>query len=92
MSPRPWAFLSSHGVVLLEVSRTPNATVRELAERAQLTERQAHRVLADLVEEGYVARDRVGRRNQYRVNRDATMRLPAYAAYPVRELLDALGR
>ena len=92
MSPRPWAFLSSHGVVLLEVSRPPNATVRELAERAQLTERQAHRVLADLVEEGYVARDRVGRRNQYRVNRDATMRLPAYAAYPVRELLDALGR
>lgn len=92
MSPRPWAFLSSHGVVLLEVSRTPHATVRELAERAQLTERQAHRVLADLVEEGYVARDRVGRRNQYRVNRDAMMRLPAYAAYPVRELLDALGR
>lgn len=92
MSPRPWAFLSSHGVVLLEVSRTPNATVRELAERAQLTERQAHRVLADLVEEGYVARDRVGRRNQYRVNREAMMRLPNYAAYPVRELLDALGR
>ena len=92
MSPRPWAFLSSHGVMLLEVSRTPKATVRELAERAQLTERQAHRVLADLVEEGYVTRDRVGRRNQYSVNRDATMRLPSYAAYPVRELLDALGR
>ena len=89
---RTWAFLSSHGVMLLEVSRTPNATVRELAERAHLTERQAHRVLADLVEEGYVARDRVGRRNHYRVNYDATMRLPNFASHPVRELLDALGR
>ena len=78
--------------MLLEVSRTPDATVRELAERAQLTERQAHRVLADLVEEGYVGRERVGRRNQYRVNRDAAMRLPNFAAFPVRELLDALGR
>ncbi len=78
--------------MLLEVSRTPDATVRELAERAQLTERQAHRVLADLVAEGYVARERVGRRNQYRVNLDAKMRLPSFAAHPVRELLDALGR
>lgn len=92
MAPRPWAFLSSHGVMLLEVSRTPNATVRELAGRAHLTERQAHRVLADLVEEGYVARERIGRRNQYRVNRDASMRLPNFAKHPVRELLDALGR
>lgn len=92
MSPRKWAFLSSHGVVLLEVSRTPNATVRDLADRAQLTERQAHRVLADLVEEGYVTRERVGRRNQYRVNYDASMRLPNFATHPVRELLDALGR
>lgn len=92
MTPRTWAFLSSHGVMLLEVSRTPNATVRELADRAQLTERQAHRVLADLVEGDYVARERVGRRNQYSVNRDATMRLPSFAMFPVRELLDALGR
>lgn len=92
MTPRTWAFLSSHGVMLLEVSRTPNATVRELAERALLTERQAHRVLADLVEGGYVARERVGRRNRYRVNRDARMRLPSFAMFPVRELLDALGR
>jgi DNA-binding IclR family transcriptional regulator len=63
MAERPrWTFLTSHASVLLEVAREPEATVREIAERAGLTERQAHRVLADLVEGGYLQRERVGRR------------------------------
>ena len=77
--------------MLVEVSRTPEATVRELAERTQLTERQAHRVLNDLVDEGYVARERVGRRNRYRVNGDKPMRRPGYSDHGVGELLAALG-
>ena len=44
-----WTFLTSHASVLLEVARAPDATVREIAKRSDLTERQAHRVLADLV-------------------------------------------
>ncbi|MDX6435511.1 MAG: hypothetical protein QOK34_345, partial [Gaiellaceae bacterium] len=65
---RRWAFVTSHAVVLIEVARDPEATVREVAERAQLTERQTHRVLGDLVDEGYLVRERVGRRNRYRIN------------------------
>jgi DNA-binding IclR family transcriptional regulator len=88
---RPWAFVTSHGIVLIEVARNPNATVRELAGRAGLTERQAHRVLADLVEEGYVARERIGRRNSYRVQPSRQMRHPALQEHHVGELLDALA-
>lgn len=84
--------MTSHGAMLIEVARTPDATVRELADRAQLTERQAHRVLSDLVEGGYVERERVGRRNRYRVNEAAPMRHPSVASHRIGELLDVLGR
>ena len=93
MAERPaWTFLTSHGSVLLEVARTPDATVREIAERSDLTERQAHRVLADLVEGGYIQRQRTGRRNHYRVNDALPLRRPSVADRRVGELLDALSR
>jgi predicted transcriptional regulator len=93
MVERPaWTFLTSHGSVLIEVARSPDATVREIAERAELTERQAHRVLADLVDSGYIQRQRHGRRNQYRVNDTLPLRRPSFADRRVGELLAALSR
>ena len=76
--------------MLLEVAREPDATVRELADRAGVTERQAHRILTDLVTEGYVMRERQGRRNHYRVNQQQSMRHPSVSAHRIGELLDAL--
>jgi predicted ArsR family transcriptional regulator len=66
--------------------------VREIAERAGLTERQAHRVLADLVADGYLQRERVGRRNHYRVDHGRPMRHPSVSDRRVGELLEALSR
>ncbi len=91
VEPRTWAFVTSHGLMLVEVARTPDATVRELAERAGLTERQAHRVLGDLVEGGYVERERVGRRNHYGINEGAPMRHPSLSMHRIGELLGALA-
>lgn len=88
---RRWAFVTSHAVVLIEVARDPAATVRELAERSKLTERQTHRVLADLVDEGYLARERVGRRNRYRINGGQPLRHPTVAEHHIGELLAALA-
>ncbi len=91
MPERPrWTFLTSHGFVLFEVTRAPGATVREIAQRSGLTERQTHRVLADLVEGGYVARERIGRRNHYRVDDSLPMRHPILEGRRVGELLAAL--
>jgi DNA-binding MarR family transcriptional regulator len=88
---RRWNFVTSHGVVLIEVFRDPNATVREISERVGLTERQSHRVLGDLVAEGYLVRERVGRRNAYRINEAQPMRHPTVAAHRIGELLAALA-
>jgi predicted HTH transcriptional regulator len=87
---KSWGFLTSHAFVLIEVTRNRDVTVREIAEGAELTERQAHRVLADLVDAGYVVRERVGRRNHYHVDGERPMRRPAMSAHPVSELLTAL--
>ena len=87
-----WTFLTSHASVLLEVARSPDATVRQIADRADLTERQAHRVLSDLVDSGYVQRERQGRRNHYRVNDALPMRRASIANRRVGELLEALRR
>ncbi|HEY5295051.1 MAG TPA: winged helix-turn-helix domain-containing protein [Gaiellaceae bacterium] len=87
---RNWAFLTSHAFVLIEVARNSDVTVREIAKNAELTERQAHRVLADLVDGGYIVRQRVGRRNHYSVNGAQPMRRSAMSPRPVSELLQAL--
>jgi len=93
MAERPaWTFLTSHASVLLEVARAPDATVREIAARSDLTERQAHRVLADLVDAGYIERQRHGRRNRYRVNAALPLRRSSVADRRVGELLEALSR
>lgn len=93
MGERPaWTFLTSHASVLLEVARAPDATVREIAMRSDLTERQTHRVLADLVEDGYIERQRKGRRNHYHVNAALPLRRRSVADRRVGELLDALSR
>jgi DNA-binding MarR family transcriptional regulator len=90
-SGHSWNFVTSHAVVLIEVYRDPNATVRVISERAELTERQAHRVLGDLVAEGYLTRRRVGRRNAYRINESQPMRHPTVSAHRIGELLSALA-
>jgi hypothetical protein len=39
-----------------------------------ITERAAHRIVSALVESGYIARERVGRRNTYEVREDLPIR------------------
>jgi DNA-binding MarR family transcriptional regulator len=90
-SRRSWTFVTSHGFALIEVYRDPDSTVREIAQRVGVTERQAHRVLGDLVAAGYLTRERVGRRNTYRVDESQHMRHPSVAAHRIGELLSTLA-
>jgi predicted transcriptional regulator len=88
--PRTWRFLSNHTQVLLCLHRDPNARFRDIAQRVGITERAAQRIVADLVESGYIESERVGRRNRYRVNTDMAMRHPAQDGHEVGELLKLL--
>lgn len=87
---KPWRFVTNHTQVLLTIARNPDSRTRDIAEAVGITERAAQRIVADLVEAGFLESVRVGRRNHYTVNRDAAMRHPAQASQHVGDLLDLL--
>ena len=60
-------FLTNHAQVLLCVAHDPGIRLREIAETVGVTERSAHRIVTELVEDGYIAKARAGRRNVYTV-------------------------
>jgi len=87
-----WRFVSNHTQVLLCISENPEIRLREVAAQVGITERAAQRIVADLVDAGYVTRQRSGRRNHYTINRDLEMRHPAQFGFEIGPLLDLLQR
>jgi hypothetical protein len=69
-APRRWAFLTNHAQVLVCIADEPGVRLRDISERVGITERAAHRIVAELSEAGYITRQRVGRRNSYVVHSD----------------------
>ena len=65
-----YQFLTNHAQVLLCVAHDPGIRLRDLAQTVGVTERSAHRIVSQLVEDGYVVRERIGRRNVYKVEAD----------------------
>lgn len=86
----PWDFLTTHAHVLLCVVRDPGIRLRDIASAVGITERSAHKVLSDLVDEGYVARKREGRRNRYSVQAKLPLRHPLVGKREVGDLLEVL--
>jgi predicted transcriptional regulator len=87
-----WVFLTNHANVLLCVARDPDARARDIAERVGITERAAQRILSDLVAEGYVSKIKLGRRNQYTVDRKGHLRHPNFQELEIGPLLDMLPK
>ena len=72
----PWTFLTNHAHVLLCVWEDADARVRDIAPRVGVTERAVQRILRELQAEGYLQRQRVGRRNRYSVRTELPLRHP----------------
>ena len=87
-----WTFLTNHAHALVVLARDPDARVRDIAAAVGITERAAQRILGDLVEAGYVIREREGRRNRYEIDPSRPLRHPLEREHAVGELLDAVGR
>ena len=62
-----WTFLTTHARVLLLVAHDPGVRLRDIAASLDITERSAFGVITDLVEAGYVVKEKDGRRNRYHV-------------------------
>jgi predicted transcriptional regulator len=87
----PFSFLTNHGLALLCIAHDPRTRIRDIAASIGITERAAQRIVADLVEAGYVHRAREGRRNVYAVDRDLRVTLPSQRDVDLNSLLGVLA-
>jgi len=86
-----WTFLTNHTLVLSHVALHPRITARELSDAIGITERATRKIIADLLEAGYINKKREGRRNRYRVNPELPLRHLSHGETAVGDLLQVLG-
>jgi hypothetical protein len=87
-----WAFLTNHAQVLVCIAEDPAVRLRDISERVGITERAAHRIVAELVDAGYITRKRTGRRNAYIVHSDLHLPDALARSQRVGDLLAVLAR
>ena len=86
-----WTFLTNHAHVLICLARDPGMRLRDVSDAVGITERAAQRIVAELVEAGYLSRMRDGRRNRYEIHPELPLRHPMERDHGIGEILDALG-
>lgn len=86
-----WVFLTNHACMLLLIHRDPDTRLTDLAERLEITERAAQRIIHDLVDGGYLVVCKQGRCNHYEIVSGAPMRHPIMRSAEIRQLLDILN-
>lgn len=89
---RSWTFLSNHAHVLIAISRNPELRQRDISGLVGITEGAVQRILQELEEDGYLARERIGRRNRYAVLPDRPLRHPLEAGHTIEEIIDTVNR
>lgn len=69
-----WRFVTNHLLVVVCIAQSPDSRMIDVAQKVGITERAVQGIVKDLVEEGYLVRRRVGRRNRYEINADLPLR------------------
>ena len=87
-----WTFLTNHGQLLLCIAKEPGLSLREIGDRIGITERAAHRIVAELEASGYLSRERNGRRNRYTIKPHLPLPDPVAREGQVGDLLDVLAK
>lgn len=87
-----WTFLSNHAHVLLCIVQDPQIRLVDIARLVGIGERAVHSIVSDLVEAGYVIRNKQGRNNVYEVRLDRPFRHPLEADHQVAEIFRPLAR
>ncbi len=86
-----WKFLTNHTLTLSYISLQPRMTALELSNAVGITERATRKIIADLLQAGYISKELEGRRNRYRINPDLPLRHPSLEDTAVGHLLEILG-
>jgi uncharacterized membrane protein len=73
---------------MIILAKNPEIVLREVASLVGITERAVQRIIADLERDEFLVRERVGRRNSYRIRKDRPLRHPIEAHRSIGDLLD----
>jgi predicted transcriptional regulator len=84
------AFLTNHAICVLVIAQDPSARIRDIAAIVGITERRCQHIINDLVDTGCIESRRVGRRNVYRVDSGAPLRIPFLDGLMIDSLLGLL--
>lgn len=85
-----WTFLTNHAHVLLCLAANPDLRTRDLSDLVGITERAVQRIISELESEGYLIRERSGRRNHYELRLDKFLRHPVESHRTVQCLVDLI--
>ena len=86
-----WTFLTNHAHVLILLSQDPSLVLREVALRNGITERAVQRIIADLEQDGFIEREKVGRKNHYRILTKQPLRHPVESHRSIGDLIGLIG-
>jgi predicted ArsR family transcriptional regulator len=86
-----WAFLTNHARVLVCIADDPGARLRDISATLGITERSAHTIVTDLIEDGYVSKVKDGRRNRYQIRSERSLPEPASRQPTIGELVALLA-
>lgn len=87
---QPFGFLTNHGLALLCIAADPGIRMKEIAAQVDITERATQRIVSDLIEAGYLDRERVGRRNMYSIRTNLRIAVPNRRDVDLNSLLNVL--
>ena len=88
---KAWRFLTNHGHVFLVIAGDGDLRIRDIADMVGITERAAHSIVQDLIEEGYVSVMKEGRRNRYEVHPELPFRHPNLRDHDIGEIVHILS-
>jgi hypothetical protein len=85
-----WTFMTYHARVLLCVAHDPEMRLRDIAASLDITERSAFGIITDLVEAGYMVKEKNGRRNRYHIQAHLPLPEPDGRKRTIGEILTLL--
>lgn len=87
-----WTFLTHHGHVLVALAQNPDLTIDHIALQVGITSRATAGILNDLVDAGYVEKEKIGRNNKYTVHGELHLRHPLNDSATIQELLGLFSK
>ena len=82
-----WTFLSNHTHVLICIAQQPDVRLSDVAQKVGIGERAVHRIVHELIDEGYLSVTKEGRCNVYEIDLEQPLRHPLESHHHIRAVV-----